>query len=84
MKKIAALLLALILLVSSLPAFADEPEPGLLRTAILYDISTMDVTETTDDYMIPMNVFDRLFETRTAAGGTLEVVNSHVTDYSVS
>ena len=84
MKKIAALLLALILLVSSLPAFADEPEPGLLRTAILYDISTMDVTETTDDYMIPMNVFDRLFETRTAAGGTLEVVNSLVTDYSIS
>ena len=62
---------------------AGETEPGLLRTAILHDISTMDVAETTDDYLIPMNVFDRLFETRPAAGSS-EVVKSLVTDYSVS
>ena len=62
---------------------AEGTEPGLLRTAILYDISTMDVAETTDDYLIPMNVFDRLFETRPAAGSS-EVVKSLVTDYSVS
>ena len=62
---------------------AEGSEPGLLRTAILYDISTMDVAETTDDYLIPMNVFDRLFETR-PANGSSEVVKSLVTDYSVS
>ncbi|MER1994706.1 MAG: ABC transporter substrate-binding protein, partial [Eubacteriales bacterium] len=62
---------------------AEETEPGLLRTAVLYDISTMDVAETTDDYLIPMNVFDRLFETRPATGSS-EVVKSLVTDYSVS
>ena len=62
---------------------AEGTEPGLLRTAVLYDISTMDVAETTDDYLIPMNVFDRLFETRPAAGSS-EVVKSLVTDYSVS
>ena len=62
---------------------AEGTEPGLLRTAILYDISTMDVAETTDDYLIPMNVFDRLFETRPAAGSS-KVVKSLVTDYSVS
>ena len=62
---------------------AEETEPGLLRAAVLYDISTMDVAETTDDYLIPMNVFDRLFETRPATGSS-EVVKSLVTDYSVS
>ena len=82
MKKIAALLLVTALLLSG-AAFADNAEPGLLRTAILYDISTMDVAQTTDDYLIPMNVFDRLFETRPASG-TSEVVKSLVTDYSVS
>ncbi len=82
MKRILALLLTVALL-PCFPAFADSAEPGLLRTAVLYDISTMDVTETTDDYLIPMNVFDRLFETR-PAGGSSEIVKSLVTDYSVS
>ncbi len=82
MKKILALLLALFLL-PCLPAYAAYAEPGLLRTAILYDISTMDVAETTDDYLIPMNVFDRLFETRPGDGAS-EIVKSLVTDYSVS
>ena len=58
-------------------------EDGLLRTAVLYDISTMDVAQTTDDYMIPMNIFDRLFETRTV-DGTAQVVKSLCEDYSVS
>ena len=58
-------------------------EEGLLRTAVLYDISTMDVTQTTDDYMVPMNVFDRLFETRTVEG-TAQVVKSLCEDYKVS
>ena len=82
MRKIAALLMVLAILISG-AASADDAEPGVLRTAILYDISTMDVAETTDDYLIPMNVFDRLFETRPASG-TSEVVKSLVTDYTVS
>ena len=82
MKKLAALLLILSMLFGS-AAFADSTEPGLLRTAITYDISTMDVSETTDDYMIPLNVFDRLFESR-PGDGTSEVVPSLVTDWSVS
>ena len=84
MKKTAALILALVLALTLCgTAFADNAEPGLLRTAVLYDISTMDVAETTDDYLIPMNVFDRLFETR-PNGSSSEVVESLVTDYSVS
>ena len=58
-------------------------EEGVLRSAILYDITTMDVAETTDDYMIPMNIFDRLFETR-MEDGTAQVKNSLCTEYSVS
>ena len=85
MKKFFALLLVLSMMVSALGgiALAEDAEPGLLRTAALYDISTMDVALTTDDYLIPMNVFDRLFETR-PVGGASEVVKSLVTDYSVS
>lgn len=60
-----------------------EAEDGLLRTAVLYDISTMDVSKTTDDYLVPMNVFDRLFETRMIEG-TAQVVNSLCEDYTVS
>ncbi len=66
---------------AALPARAGDE--GALRTAVLYDISTMDVARTTDDYMIPMNVFDRLFETRTVEG-TARVVESLCTGYSVS
>ena len=62
---------------------AEEPEEGLLRTAILYDMTTMDVTKTTDDYNVPMNIFDRLFETR-MVDDRAEVVNSLCTDYQVS
>ncbi len=82
MKKIFALLLALCMMTSALGgiALAEDVEPGLLRTAVTYDISTMDVAQTTDNYLIPMNVFDRLFETRPVDG----VVKSLATDYSVS
>ena len=68
---------------SQTTAQAGAVEEGLLRTAVLYDITTMDVTQTTDDYMVPMNVFDRLFETR-AVDGTAQVVKSLCEDYKVS
>ena len=68
---------------SQTAAQAGAVEEGLLRTAVLYDITTMDVTQTTDDYMVPMNVFDRLFETRTV-DGTAQVVKSLCEDYAVS
>ena len=68
---------------SQTTAQAGAAEEGLLRTAVLYDISTMDVAQTTDDYMVPMNVFDRLFETRTV-DGTAQVVKSLCEDYKVS
>ena len=83
MKKFISLLIVLAMLLGCAAAFADDAEAGLLRTAIRYDIRTMDVARTTDDYLIPMNVFDRLFETRRGKD-SLEVVKSLITDYSVS
>lgn len=62
---------------------AAAAEDGLLRSAVLYDMTTMDVAKTTDDYMVPLNVFDRLFETR-MVDGTAQEVGSLCTDYSVS
>ena len=85
MKKTAALSMAAAVMLGSaaLTAYAGEAEDGLLRTAVLYDMATMDVAHTTDNYMVPMNVFDRLFETR-AEDGTAQVVKSLCEDYSVS
>ena len=81
MKRIIALMLTVLMLGGF--ALAEDAAPGLLRTAVLYDISTMDVAKTTDDYLIPLNVFDRLFETRPTDGAS-ELVNSLATDYAVS
>ena len=59
-------------------------EDGTLRVAALYDISTMDVAQTTDDYMVPMNVFDRLFESEVQSDGSTAVVPSLCESYAVS
>ena len=59
-------------------------EDGVLRVAALYDISTMDVSQTTDDYMVPMNVFDRLFESEVQSDGSTAVVPSLCESYTVT
>ena len=59
-------------------------EQGMLRVAALYDISTMDVSQTTDDYMVPMNVFDRLFESEVQSDGSTAIVSSLCESYMVS
>ena len=61
----------------------SEAEPGLLRAAMRYDITTADVAETMDDYMIPMNIFERLFETR-PDGENSRIENSLCTSWDVS
>jgi len=69
------------------PAAPAEPalaEDGLLRVAALYDISTMDVAQTTDNYMVPMNVFDRLFESVVQPDGSTAVEPSLCEGYTVS
>jgi len=66
------------------PAPVAEVEEGLLRVAALYDISTMDVAQTTDNYMVPMNIFDRLFEVEVQDNGGTEIVPSLCTGYTPS
>ena len=44
----------------------------------------MDVHKTSDNYMIPLNIFDRLFEIELGADGSTALVNSLVEDYTVS
>lgn len=58
-------------------------KPGTLRVAQSSDMVTMDIARTTSDYFVPMNVFDRLFETR-MVNGEATLVNSLCTDYTVS
>ncbi|MBR2929359.1 MAG: ABC transporter substrate-binding protein [Oscillospiraceae bacterium] len=95
MKKLMALLLALMMTLSlvacgggesegSADAPASNVEAGLLRVAALYDITTMDVAQTTDNYMVPMNIFDRLFEVEVQKDGSTEIVGSLCESYSVS
>lgn len=59
-------------------------EDGVLRVAALYDITTMDVAQTTDNYMVPMNIFDRLFEVEVQENGGTEIVPSLCTGYTPS
>ena len=44
----------------------------------------MDVTKTTNDYMVPMNVFDRLFEVEVQPDGSSQIVPSLCADHTVS
>lgn len=84
MKKIMIGLLTLaMLLTMAAPAMADGGEK-VLRLASESDILTMDVALTTDDYFIPHNVFDRLFEIKVQPDGSTDIVPSLVESYSVS
>ncbi len=95
MKKLMALALALMMSLSLVACgggesdasgggAASDVEAGLLRVAALYDITTMDVAQTTDNYMVPMNIFDRLFEVEVKADGSTEIVGSLCESYTVS
>ena len=86
MRKHLAMVLALVMVLSiaAIPAYAAEEGEKVLNLAAESDILTMDVALTTDDYFIPHNVFDRLFEIQVQPGGSTEIVPSLVADYTVS
>ena len=77
------LVLVMVLTVAAIPAYA-EGEEKVLNLASESDILTLDVAQTTDDYFIPHNVFDRLFEIKVNPDGGTDIVPSLVADYSVS
>lgn len=57
---------------------------GLLRIAVKADIVTMDAHKTTNDYLVPMNVFDTLVSIKKLDDGSTEIVRSLAEDYSIS
>ncbi len=59
-------------------------EEDALHVAWNADMQTMDVDKTSVDYSVPENIFDRLFEIRLNEDGSTELVNSLVTEYTVS
>ncbi|MBQ7557520.1 MAG: ABC transporter substrate-binding protein [Lachnospiraceae bacterium] len=59
-------------------------DDGELRIALNADIVNMDVHRNTNDYLIPMNVFDTLFAVEKNADGSSSIVKSLVDDYSIS
>jgi peptide/nickel transport system substrate-binding protein len=95
MKKLTALILSLVMVLglaacgqsntaSTGTDASSSAEAGVLRVAALYDITTMDVAQTTDNYMVPMNVFDRLFDIQVQSDGSTKIVPSLCTEYKVS
>ncbi len=94
MKKMISLFLALVMMMSMAACGGNDAaddgantaqvEEGLLRVATLTDINTMDVAQTTDNYMVPMNIFDRLYEVEVQADGSTEIVASLATDCKIS
>ncbi len=55
-----------------------------LQVAWTNDVETLDVHLTTNDYEIPLNVYDRLFEIQLNDDGFTELINSVCEDYTVS
>ncbi|MGB4828036.1 MAG: ABC transporter substrate-binding protein [Paracoccaceae bacterium] len=70
--------LASLLLLS--PAFADQ----MLRISYPEDPKTVDVQKTSDSYMLPLNVFDRLIEAETTSPGQSALVAGLAEKWEVS
>ena len=86
-RKTVITLLACTLAVTSIGAGMSvmaEEGGNVLDVALSEDIATLDVMDTSNDYYVPMNVFDRLFDIKVLEDGSTEIVNSLCTDYSVS
>ena len=87
MKKtvIAVFLLSLVSMVTvSCGGKQASADSSAIHMAWLYDMQTVDVAQTTEHYMVPMNVFDRLFEMEKDDNGEMYAVPSLCDVYSVS
>ena len=61
-----------------------QAEPGLVRLALSDAVETMDVHKNTADYMLPLNIYERLFDIRVNADGSTRLANGLAEDWSVS
>ena len=59
-------------------------EGGLVRLALSSSIDTMDVHRNTEDYMMPLNIYERLFDIRVNEDGSTRLANGLAESWSVS
>ena len=64
--------------------YGKDVEDGLLRIGLDEQVPTMDVQKTNEHYMIPLNIYERLFEIRVNDDGSTQLVNGLAEDYSIS
>ena len=62
----------------------EAVEDGLLRIAMTDAVTTMDVHKTSNKYMIPLNIYERLFDVRVNEDGSSRLVNGLAEDWSLS
>ena len=87
MKKLIACVLGVcmaVTLFASVSMAGEAAQGRTLNVAWTGDIETYDSHMNTQDYSIPINVFDRLFEIEIDENGSAQLINSLVEDYSVS
>ena len=84
--KIRSLLTTIMVSVLTAAAAVSVPadEGKVLKLAWSKDIQTMDVHRTTDNYAVPLSIFDRLLEVERKEDGSSELVNSIAKEYTVS
>ncbi len=63
---------------------SEASTDSTLRIALNADIVSMDVHKTTNDYLVPMNVFDTLFKEVVNPDGSTTIEKSLAEDYSIS
>ena len=62
----------------------ETVEPGLVRIALSGAVDTMDVHRNSEDYMIPLTIYERLFDIRVKGDGSTELAYGLAEDWSVS
>ena len=68
----------------SAPESVENVEQGLVRIALSSPVSTMDVHKDSADYMLPLNIYERLFDIRVNEDGSTSLANGLAEDWSVS
>ena len=61
---------------------SGEVEAGLVRIAVSDEISTLDIHQNTEDYMVPLNIYERLFDIQVEEDGSTRLVKGLAEDWS--
>ena len=63
---------------------AETVEEGFLRIGFTTPCATMDIHKTQQEYMIPLNIYERLFDIQVREDGSSELIYGLAEDWSVS